>query len=478
MNGVMGIHGPVLGFIGESCGSSNNIFEGLPVYAPEVALKRDFHLDHDIDRVIVPEGDYTTGQRAAIIQSCLSHGVEAIEVPTYDQWINGELASRGKGVAVTENILGRKEVDFCSQQTLDTIQGQKVLITGGAGSIGCEIVRQLLPLRPAHIIVLDRAETAMHELALAINGENKYPNVHIEFRIADITDAERMDYMLERVKPDFIFHAAAYKHVPLMESHAYEAFLVNVAGTKTIADLAVKFQVKKFVLVSTDKAINPTSVMGATKKLAENYIQGLSYSNPSTQFIITRFGNVLDSNGSVTHLFKKQIQRRKPITLTHREVTRYLMTTSEACGLVLEACAMGNGGEIFIFDMGEPVKVYDIARIMIRSAGLIEEKDVPIVITGLRPGDKLHEELLACEERTQPTEHPKIMKAMLNHEKLQDGAFDIDQTKQQLAYLSNEQIVELLKKLVPEFGFDNSTKTQASKDGNVHEWGQDKAIPY
>ncbi|MDE6464601.1 MAG: polysaccharide biosynthesis protein, partial [Muribaculaceae bacterium] len=312
-----------------------------------------------------------------------------------------------------EDLLGREPIRTENPTIRGVIRGQVVMITGAAGSIGSEIVRQVASMGAGEIVLLDQAETPMHDMQLEM--EAQFPDIKIHLFIGDVANRERMDHAFAKYHPRYVFHAAAYKHVPMMERNPPEAVLTNVFGTKNIADLSVKYGVEKFVMVSTDKAVNPTNVMGASKRIAEIYVQSLFFhlrnnsDRPTTRFITTRFGNVLGSNGSVIPLFRKQIEQGGPITITHRDIIRYFMTIPEACSLVLEAGCMGNGGEIFIFDMGQPVKIWDLAVRMISLSGLRAGEDIEIVETGLRPGEKLYEELLNEKEHTLATHHKKIM---------------------------------------------------------------------
>lgn len=305
-------------------------------------------------------------------------------------------------------MLGRKQIDNDNPYIEQQITDQTILITGAAGSIGSEIVRQVAQLNAKEIILVDQAETPMHEIQIEL--EENYPTVKTHLFIGDITNRSRMEEVFKKYHPRFVYHAAAYKHVPMMEHNPSEAILTNVFGTKNIADLSIAYDVEKFVMISTDKAVNPTNIMGASKRIAEIYVQSLFLHNKrrdkkSTQFITTRFGNVLGSNGSVIPRFRKQIEEGGPVTVTHREIIRYFMTIPEACSLVLEAGCMGNGGEIYIFDMGKPVKIYDLACRMITLAGLKPNEDIKIIETGLRPGEKLYEELLNNKEQTIATHH-------------------------------------------------------------------------
>ena len=329
------------------------------------------------------------------------------------------------------------------------------MVTGAAGSIGAEISRQVLNYSPKRLIIIDQAETPTFDLQFEIHNSKEFSQYQnkIEFIVASVKDKFRMDNIISLYRPDIIYHAAAYKHVPLMEDNPYEALMVNIFGTKIMADLAKKYEVDKFVMVSTDKAVNPTNIMGASKRIAEIYIQSLS--NGKTKFITTRFGNVLGSNGSVVPIFRKQIDQGGPVTITHKEITRYFMTIREACNLVLEAGAMGNGSDIFVFDMGQPVKIYDMAKKMIKLLGY-SEGQIEINEIGLRPGEKLYEELLNNSENTLPTHHPKILRAEVNaltNNQINNYLVDLSS----LIVESNEySLVSKMKEIVPEFVSNNS----------------------
>lgn len=366
-----------------------------------------------------------------------------------------------------EDLLGRDPIHTDNPHISKMIKGKTVLVTGAAGSIGSEIVRQLAQFKAASIILIDQAETPMHNMQLEL--EKNFPKVEIHLFIADIQNKDRLRQAFDQFRPNFVFHAAAYKHVPMMENNPSEAILTNVGGTRNVADLAMEYEVEKFVMVSTDKAVNPTNVMGCSKRIAEIYVQSLFYDmrkknlNNKTSFITTRFGNVLGSNGSVVPLFKDQIAQGGPVTVTHRDIIRYFMTIPEACNLVLEAGCMGQGGEIFIFDMGEPVKIYDLAKRMIRLSGLKPGEDIEIVETGLRPGEKLYEELLNDKEKTTATYHKKIMIAQVRK-------YEYEQVIEQLApMLENArqgnamEMVRCMKLLVPEFKSRNSVFEEIDK---------------
>ena len=414
---------------------------------PEILEKKD------VDQVIISVQNISPKRKKEIAEICLAHNVKVQNVPPVRKWINGELSIRQiRDINIIE-LLDREEIQLDNQKIKAELTGKTILVTGAAGSIGSEIARQIIEYRPAKLVLLDIAETPIYHLELEFT---KHPYVkNIEFVIADIRNKERMRNVFNTFKPDIIFHAAAYKHVPLMENNPSEAILANVAGTKTLADLACEFKVEKFIMVSTDKAVNPTNVMGASKRIAEIYVQTLNR-NGNTKFITTRFGNVLGSNGSVIPLFTKQIQNGGPITITHPDITRFFMTIPEACQLVLEAGAKGKGGEIFVFDMGESIKILDLAKKMIQLSGLKLGVDIQIVFTGLRPGEKLYEEVLATEENTLPTDHPKIMIAKVRE-------YDMDEVQKQINNLiqlfrsqDNFEIVRQMKKIVPEFVSKNS----------------------
>ncbi len=358
-----------------------------------------------------------------------------------------------------EDLLERPQISISTDNISHAINGKVVLITGAAGSIGSEIVRQCVNFAPKLIVLVDQAETPMHDLILKMKASS--PELNLSAFLGDVRNLERMEQMMVLYNPDIIFHAAAYKHVPLMEDNPTESIQTNIKGTKIIADLAVKYQVSRFVMVSTDKAVNPTNVMGASKRIAEIYVQSLNNhlakeGISSTKFITTRFGNVLGSNGSVIPLFKRQIEKRGPVTVTHPDIIRYFMTIPEACLLVLEAGTTGDGGEIYIFDMGEPVKILDLAKKMIRLAGYIPDVDIPIHFTGLRPGEKLYEELLNKKEVTKKTHHPKIMIATVREYDYADISAKIDELIKFSCYGKNFLSVSQMKSIVPEFVSNNS----------------------
>jgi FlaA1/EpsC-like NDP-sugar epimerase len=389
----------------------------------------------------------------------LSNNLQVLTAPPVSIWKNDMPTIKQIKSIQIEDLLERPKIHIDTEKISAEHKGKVVLVTGAAGSIGSEIVNQIISYKPQLIVLLDQAESPMHNLRLEL--EEKYPDQNMSVFLADVRNKERMEYMMDMYRPDFVYHAAAYKHVPLMEDNPVESIQVNVRGTKTIADLSVKYKVQRFVMVSTDKAVNPTNVMGASKRIAEIYVQALykkliENGNDTTKFITTRFGNVLGSNGSVIPLFKSQIEKGGPITVTHPEIIRYFMTIPEACTLVLEAGVMGNGGEIFIFDMGQPVKIVNLAKKMIRLAGYIPEVDIKIEFTGLRPGEKLYEELLNQKEITTKTHHPKIMIAKVQEYDYDNISVQIDELINYSQLCKNFLTVSQMKKIVPEFKSKNS----------------------
>ncbi len=412
------------------------------------------------DALIIAEKSLTKEETIAIVEECLEFNFKVYTVPLITDWEDQRQISNKVKSFEIEDLLDRKPIVLDTQSISDKLNNKTILITGAAGSIGSEISRQVLLFNPQNIIILDQAETPLHILRLEMNDVNE--NVMIRSVLADIRNQEVLEKVFQKYKPDVVYHAAAYKHVPLMEENPSQAIYTNVLGTKNLADLSIKYNVERFVMVSTDKAVNPSSVMGASKRIAEKYVQTLHDMSSNdevtstTKFITTRFGNVLGSNGSIVPLFAKQIQEGGPLTITHPEIIRYFMTIPEACQLVLEAGAMGKGGEIFIFDMGKPVKIIDLAKKMIRLAGFTPYKDIDIKIIGLRPGEKLYEELLNDASKTLPTHNEKIMIA----QEMQSSCVKVQQATvallNNLETVSNEQIVSEMKKIVPEFKSMNS----------------------
>lgn len=443
----------VVGFIDDNPSKAGKALEGIMVY-PTSDISEVLMQKLDVSVAIISVQNIHGARKREIVDRFLNLNVDVKMIPPVEKWMHGELnVSQIKNVKI-EDLLGRDPIRLDSQHVQASLNQKVIMVTGGAGSIGSEIVRQVLHYNPKFVVVLDQAESALYDLEFEL--KQKGYNGNFKAIVGDVGKLSRLRQIFEEFRPNIIFHAAAYKHVPLMEENPFEAIAVNIFGSRKVADLAVEYGVEKFVMVSTDKAVNPTNVMGASKRAAEMYTQALNFRQNTTRFITTRFGNVLGSNGSVIPLFKKQIEAGGPITVTHQDITRYFMTIPEACELVLEAGSMGNGGEIFIFDMGESVKIIDLAKKMIRLSGLQLGVDIDIKITGLRPGEKLYEELLNNEENTQKTHHPKIMIA-----NVQDVDFELLQSK--LSFLKSTtttgndfEMVKGLKEIVPEFISNNS----------------------
>jgi FlaA1/EpsC-like NDP-sugar epimerase len=441
----------VVGFIDDDKKKHGRSVEGIFVYGAEKLS--DLIKENEAEFVIISIQKIAIKKKNEIADVCLSNHIRILNVPPAAKWINGELSfNQIKSIRI-EDLLERDPILLDNAAIKAQITGKLILITGAAGSIGSELARQCSKFRPKKIYLLDQAESPLHELELEFSDmPEKCP---FEVVIADVRNIDRLRNVFATFKPNIVFHAAAYKHVPMMENNPSESILTNILGTKNVADLSHEFVSEQFIFVSTDKAVNPTNVMGASKRIAEIYIQSLGKKS-KTKFITTRFGNVLGSNGSVIPRFKKQIEQGGPVTITHPDITRYFMTIPEASQLVLEAAGMGKGGEIFVFDMGESVKIIDLARKMILLSGMKEGKDISIVYTGLRPGEKLYEELLANNENTLATHHSQILIGKVRE-------YEYEQVKQIIEELitsfdtqNNELIVQRMKDLVPEFKSNNS----------------------
>ena len=445
----------ILGFIDDNESKIGKTIEGIKVYSlPEVLDK--FVGSNEGLEVIMAINNMSAKSKRKISDIFLDRGVVVKALPPVDKWVEGEFAMNQIHNVKIEDLLGREVIQMNNKRIGEEISGKVILVTGAAGSIGSEIVRQLIAYFPAKLVLVDQAESALYDLEYELAG--KVPtNVQLIVNVADVSDTRRVSKIFKNHQPDIIFHAAAYKHVPLMENNPYEAIKTNVIGTRILAELASEVGVDKFVMVSTDKAVNPTNVMGATKRLAEMYTQSMNQiEGVKTKFIATRFGNVLGSNGSVIPLFKKQIERGGPVTVTHPEITRYFMTIPEACELVLEAATMGQGGEVFVFDMGESVKIIDLAKKMITLSGLRVDKDIEIRYTGLRPGEKLYEELLNNDENTLPTHHPKILIAEVNTPSYAYMEVATNDLNHLLSSGNNNSIVAKIKEIIPEYKSNNS----------------------
>jgi FlaA1/EpsC-like NDP-sugar epimerase len=420
---------------------------GYPVYSRKI-LTKEFVKKEEIKAFIISINKIAPAKKKVVIESVIKLGCEILETPSFDTWFNGKLEIKNIKKVKFEDLLGRDPITLDLEKIQKGLHGKTILVTGAAGSIGSEIARQLMRFKTEQLILLDQAETPAFYLSEELR--NKYPDSNFKIIIGDVTRREIMEHVFSQYRPDVIFHAAAYKHVPIMEVHPHEAFRVNVGGTKTVSELAIKYKAEKFVMISTDKAVNPTNVMGATKKICELLVHAQSRRKGiKTQFITTRFGNVLGSNGSVIPLFNKQIADGGPVTITHPDITRFFMTIPEACQLVLEAGFMGNGGQIYVFDMGEPVKVLDVAMNLIRLSGLEPHRDIKIKFIGLRPGEKLYEELFSENEPMISTHHPKISIAQIADNDFETIYSRIDNILNSLYKMSDTKVIEEMQEIVP-----------------------------
>ena len=448
-------HYRLRGFIADEPELINKVMMGVKVFPNDESLI-DVLNDRDVHTIIISPAKMEELKKSDMADRLLAHNIKLMTAPPLSEW-SGQTLNRTQLKEIQiEDLLQRDPIEIDIHKVASHLEGKRVMITGAAGSIGSEIMRQVASFNPYKLILVDQAETPLHDIRLEL--QDRWRDIDAETIIADISNATRMEDIFKEYQPQYIFHAAAYKHVPMMEDNVSESIQINVFGTRTLADLAVKYGAEKFVMISTDKAVNPTNVMGCSKRICEIYVQSLAKKLQEkgghvTQLITTRFGNVLGSNGSVIPRFRDQIQRGGPVTVTHPEIIRYFMTIPEACRLVLEAGSMGNGGEIYIFDMGKPVKIVDLAKRMISLSG---RTDVKIEFTGLRHGEKLYEELLNVKELTKPTYHEKIMIATVRE-------YDYDEVKQRIQKLievsytyDQMQIVAAMKDIVPEFISKNS----------------------
>ncbi len=442
-----------VGFLEDDRNKIGKVLDGVKIYSANFQEVEPLFKDLGIDELVITVKDLSLELKNELVDLCIKNQVKIRTIPPVDKWVKGELSFNQIKEINIEDLLGREAIKLDRGTVGNDLQGKRVLITGAAGSIGSELVRQVIQFNPESLILIDQAESDLYSIEREI--KQKDSRTRITLYLADITNKDRIRSIFEYHKPELVYHAAAYKHVPMMESNPSEAIGCNILGTKLLADLSVEFRVRKFVMISTDKAVNPTNVMGCSKRIAEIYVQSLNnqlaQGSGGTSFVTTRFGNVLGSNGSVIPLFKKQIQAGGPITVTHPEVTRYFMTIPEACQLVLEAGTMGKGGEIFIFDMGRAIKIADLARKMVYLSGFEPGRDIDIVFTGLREGEKLYEELLNKHENTLPTHHRKIMIAKVK-EYSYDEINKFVELFNDLVYDNNElKMVALMKELVPEY---------------------------
>ena len=446
----------IIGFADDNSNRWGKQLQDVHIYSPAKALDKDWLKKQKIDQVIIAIQSLGPERKREVSEAAIDAGVEVKVVPPYRKWIEGNISVGQLKKIRIEDLLQRNKIELDSVNITGSVEGKTVLVTGAAGSIGSEIARQLSYYSLDKLVLIDHAESPLYDIEQELKEKHRTRNtINPICEVANVKDKYRMSDIFDRYQPDIVYHAAAYKHVPIIEKSPYEGIFVNVLGTRVVADLALENNIERFVMVSTDKAVNPTNVMGATKRVAELYTQSLNEYG-KTKFIATRFGNVLGSNGSVVPLFRKQIENGGPLTVTHEEITRFFMTIPEACNLVLEAGAMGEGGEVFVFDMGEPVKIIDMAKKMIKLSGLELGKDIDIEITGLRPGEKLYEELLASSENTLPTHHPKILRAKVQ-------SFKHSTMQRQLDLLSEIMIdgdvvgmVRKVKNIVPEYISKNS----------------------
>lgn len=443
-----------VGFLENDRNKIGKVLDGAKIYDANFKELEFLIKELSADEIIITIKDLALDAKNELVDICIRNQVKVRTIPPVDKWVRGELSINQIKEVNIEDLLGRESIKLDNPSVQHELQGKKVLITGAAGSIGSEMVRQVIRFNPEVLILIDQAESDLYEIEREIRQAESWTKIVLY--LADITNKDRIEAIFKTHTPDTVFHAAAYKHVPMMESNPVEAVLCNILGTKLLADLSVQYGVRKFVMISTDKAVNPTNVMGCSKRIAEIYVQSVNnhLTNTAagkTSFVTTRFGNVLGSNGSVIPLFKKQIQMGGPVTVTHPEVTRYFMTIPEACQLVLEAGTMGKGGEIFMFDMGNAIKISDLAKKMIFLSGLEPHKDIEIVYTGLREGEKLYEELLNNFEDTLPTHHKKIMIAKVKEHDYDEVNRYVDLFND-LVYDANElKMVALMKELVPEY---------------------------
>ena len=450
------LHYKLAGFIDDNPGIQKKKVDGLEVYSQEEAFSKIIDLKKVKEIIIgMTAPNISKKRKQEFVDRCIENNIRVKNVPESRDWLNGKFFASQIQDVMIEDLLGRDPIELDNNGLSQWVHNARIMVTGAAGSIGSEIVRQLAGLYPQCICMIDQAESSLYDLKNSITAKNK--DVELRAIVADVTNSYRIRQIFEECVPDIIFHASAYKHVPFMEEFPYEAIHANVLGMKVVADLAMEYEVKKFVMVSTDKAVNPTSVMGATKRICEMYCRSWFHQpGVSTKFIITRFGNVLGSSGSVIPLFRSQISQGGPVTVTDKEIIRYFMTIPEACRLVLEAGYMGEGGEIFLFDMGQPVKIYDLAEKMIRLSGFTPHKDIQIIETGLRPGEKLFEELLADREKNTPTHHEKIMIASSQPYNFDKAILEIDDLVLHLNKETIEELIGRMKEIIPEYKSKNS----------------------
>jgi FlaA1/EpsC-like NDP-sugar epimerase len=450
----------ILAFVDDDYRKVGKMIDGVRIW--NAADLEKLILKHEVDEIIFASYTIPVERKNKIVDVCLENDVKVLNIPPHDVWAKGKITTESIHNINIEELLDRKQIRMNLDAIQQELKGKRILITGAAGSIGSEIVRQLMKFETGLIIMCDQAETGLHHLELEL--EESYSESNFHAFIGDVRDEKRMEFLFDSFKPQYVYHAAAYKHVPMMEDNPAEAVKTNVLGTKTMADLSARYKVLKFVMISTDKAVNPTNIMGASKRIAEIYVQSLNnVPDCPTKFITTRFGNVLGSNGSVIPRFKEQIEKGGPVTVTHPEITRSFMTIPEACRLVLEAGSMGKGGEIFVFDMGKSVKIVELAKKMIRLAGLVPNVDIQIAFSGLRPGEKLYEELLNDNENTLPTHNEKIMIGKVREYPFPVAEMQIADLLSYAEDNDNRKVVLQMKTIVPEFKSKNSKFEELDK---------------
>lgn len=450
----------VVGFLEDNVQKAGKSLNGTPIYYAFNEFE-SILAELNVTKVIISIRQLQLKRKNEIVDICLKHNIKVSTVPPIEKWVKGELSLKQIKEIRIEDLLGRESIELNNEHLNKEFVNKTIMVTGAAGSIGSEIVRQIIMYGPKTILMVDQAESALYDIEREIATMNTY-GIRVLTLLADVRNKPSMEKIFQLYSPSFVFHAAAYKHVPMMELNPEQAVISNVFGTKNLADLSVLYRVDKFVMISTDKAVNPTNVMGCSKRIAEMYVQSLNNEikhsdTSSTRFITTRFGNVLGSNGSVIPYFKKQIATGGPITVTHPDITRYFMTIPEACQLVLEAGVMGNGGEIMIFDMGESIKIVDLAKKMVKLSGMEAGRDIEIIYTGLREGEKLYEELLNQSESSIPTHHEKILIAKVAEKPFRDIIFEMKQLDQKIKDKDELELVATMKKMVPEF-ISNSSK--------------------
>ncbi len=462
-------HYNVLGFLTYGQRLKNHSIANCKVYYFETEASINFLKERfDIDAVLFSNTDEAKSEQERLIRYCIDNDVKVLFAPPIDEVIDGKIMKQSIREIKIEDLLGRPEIKISMNEIIANFQGKTIMVTGGAGSIGSELCRQLATFGIKKLVLFDNAETPMHNIRLEL--EERFPELEFTPVIGDVRQPARLDFAFRKFKPQVVFHTAAYKHVPLMEENPCEAVLVNVAGSRNVADKCIEYGVENMVMISTDKAVNPTNIMGCTKRLAEIYVQALGLAieqgtvKGKTKFVTTRFGNVLGSNGSVIPRFREQISKGGPITVTHPDITRFFMTIPEACRLVMEAATMTSGNQIFVFDMGESVKIADLAKRMIELAGHTLDEDIKIEYTGLRPGEKLYEEVLSNAEKTEATDHDRIRVAKVREYNYDDAVKVADELESLARAVEIPTMVRLMKRTVPEFKSKNSQYEEYDKE--------------